>query len=186
MARLVLVRHGRPRREGKAPARWTLSAEGRRAVQAVSHEAVWEPAQRIYSSPERKARETAKILAAPRGIPVEIREDLREIQRPFEARGYEDKLRAFLKGETPPGWEIRDAAEARIQESMEEISRGGIDAGVVSHALLLTLFLASTMGTEPAFWLHHSIGFAEVALYDTATRTLVRGFGEGEGARPAE
>ncbi len=172
--------------DGVVPARWTLSAEGRRAVQALSYEAVWKPAQRIYSSPERKARETVKILAAARGIPVEIREDLREIQRPFETRGYEDRLRAFLKGETPPGWERRDAAEARIRGSMEEISRGGIDAGVVSHAILFTLFLASTMGTEPAFWLHHSIGFADYALYDTDARALVRAFGEGEGARPAE
>ncbi len=186
MARVILVRHGHPRREGKVPARWTLSAEGRRAVQALSYEAVWQPAQRIYSSPERKAKQTAKILAAARGIPVEIREDLREIQRPFEARGYEDKLRAFLKGETLPGWGSRDAAEARIRGSMEEISRGGIDAGVVSHALLFTLFLASTMGREPAFWLHHSIGFAEYALYDTDTRALVRGFGGRDGPKHAE
>lgn len=186
MARVVLVRHGHPQIDGEGHARWGLSTEGQRAVRALSHQAVWEAVQHIYTSPERKARETAQILAAPRSIPVEIREDLREIRRPFETQGYEDRLRAFLKGETPQDWESREAAEARIIGSMEEVSRAGMDVGVVSHALLLTLFLASIMGAEPTFWLHHSIGFAEYALYDTDRRALVRGFGDREGARPVE
>ncbi len=63
---------------------------------------------------------------------------------------------------------------------MEEMSRGDTDVGLVSHGLLLTLLLARITAAEPAFWLHHSIGFAEYAVYDSEGEVLLRGF------RPAD
>ncbi|MFQ6013165.1 MAG: histidine phosphatase family protein [Thermoplasmata archaeon] len=176
MARVVLVRHGHPCIEGDTPSRWTLSHAGRQAVRALGRSAVWETVRRIYTSPEPKARETAQILGDEQGLPVEITPDLGEVRRPFEARGFEDKMRAFLKGKAPSGWEARKAAQARVRRAVRAIGRGGVDAGAVSHATLLTLFLAEITGTEPTYWLHHSIGFAEYAIYDADARSFVRGF----------
>lgn len=177
MARVVLVRHGQPLVEGDDPSRWGLSSEGRQAASALSQLEVWETIQRIQSSPQSKARETAQIVGDAWDVPVQVREDLREVNRPYEAAGYEDKLRAFLKGKAPEHWETREAAGARIRVAIRAISRGGVDVGVVSHGLLLTLFVAEVMGTTPTFWLHHSIGFGEYALYDGASDSVVQGFG---------
>ncbi|MFQ6013534.1 MAG: histidine phosphatase family protein [Thermoplasmata archaeon] len=185
MARLVLVRHGHPVAGGRERSRWRLSDQGRTAVAKLSEEAVWETVERIYASPERRAQETAQIVANRWDLPVKVREDLGEVRRPFEVRGYEDKIRAFLKGRAPEGWESRQGAEARVSEAMEEISGGRVDVAAVSHALLLALFLAQVSRAEPTFWLHHSIGFAEYALYDTDARGLVQDF-RAAGAKAAE
>ncbi len=61
---------------------------------------------------------------------------------------------------------------------MGDILPGDADVGVVSHAILLTLFLARVSSVKPSFWLHHSIGFAEYAVYDSDTDALLRGFRE--------
>ncbi|MFQ5553217.1 MAG: histidine phosphatase family protein [Thermoplasmata archaeon] len=176
MARIVLVRHGHPRAEGRERSRWGLSDEGRTVVATLGEEAVWKTVERIYASPERRAQETAQMVANRWDIPLEVREDLGEVHRPFEVRGYEDKIRAFLKGKALEGWETRQVAEARVHQAMEDISRERVNVAAVSHALLLALFLAQVSGAEPTFWLHHSIGFAEYALYDTDARGLVQGF----------
>ncbi|MFQ5919973.1 MAG: histidine phosphatase family protein [Thermoplasmata archaeon] len=176
MARVVLVRHGHPRQEGEDHAHWALSSEGRAAAALLSKDPIWKGVGLLLTSPERKAEETARVIAEALGTPVEIREDLREVRRPWEAEGYEDKIRAFLKGRAPKGWETREAAEARLQRVVSKITGAKADIGVVSHALLLTLFLARASSSEPAFWLQHSIGFAEFAVYESDADVLLQGF----------
>ncbi len=178
MPQVVLVRHGHPVVEGEDHAGWILSDEGREAARILSQDPIWESIGRIFTSPEPKAEDTARLIAETRGIPVEIREDLREVQRPWEAEDCEDKIRAFLRGEGPDGWETREAAEIRLRRLTEDIFLGDADVGVVSHALLLTLFLARVSSVKPSFWLRHSIGFAEYAVYDSDAGVLQRGFRE--------
>ena len=176
MPQVVLVRHGQPAIEGEDHARWILSDEGREAARILSEDPIWEGVGRLFTSPERKAQETARIIGESRGIPVEVREDLSGIRRPFEGEDYEDKIRTFLKGKGPDGWETREAAETRLRRSMKDILLWDVDVGVVSHALLLTLFLAQVSSAKPSFWLHHSIGFAEYAVYDSDAGVLLQGF----------
>ncbi len=172
MPRVVLVRHGHPTVEGEDHARWVLSDEGREAARILREDPIWEGIERIFTSPERKAEDTARIIGEAQGIPVGVREDLREVRRPWEAEDYEDKIRAFLKGEGPDGWETREAAETRLLRLMEDILLVDIDVGVISHALLLTFFLARVSSVRPSFWLHHSIRFAEYAVYDSDAGVL--------------
>ncbi len=146
MARVILVRHGHPLVEGEDPRQWRLSDQGREAASVLSKASIWEPVSKIYSSPEAKARETAQVVAEEWDIPVKIMEDLGEVRRPYEATDYEDRIRAFLKGETRAGWETREAAEERIRRAMAEISKSAVEVGVVSHGLLLALFVAGVMG----------------------------------------
>lgn len=182
MAQVVLVRHGHPLQEGEDPTRWPLSPEGRRAAADLARLDVWRPVERIVTSPEPKAQETAAMLANARDLPLAILDDLREVRRPYEASGYEDKIRLFLKGEPPAGWEARGEAEARIGRAMRTITKDRGAVGAVSHALLLALFVAQVMGAPPTFWLHHSIGFAHYALYDDDEGAFIHGFrGGGRG-----
>lgn len=178
MTQIVLVRHGHPILEGEDHARWILSDEGRQASRVLSGDPIWDSVGALFTSPERKAGETARIIGESRRIPVEVREELREIRRPFEGEDYEDKIRGFLKGKGPDGWETREAAETRLRRVMKDVFLQEGDVGVVSHALLLTLFLAQVSSVEPSFWLHRSIGFAEYAVYDSDAGRLLRGFRE--------
>jgi broad specificity phosphatase PhoE len=176
MSLIVLVRHGEPRVVGEDQDHWPLSTEGRERARILSEDPIWESVERFLTSSEHKAEETARVIAEARDLPLEVREDLREVRRPWEAKDYEDKIRAFLKGEPPVGWETRTSAETRFERVVEEVRHGGVDTGIVSHALLLTLFLARVSSAEPAFWLHHSIGFAEYAVYDMDAKVIRRGF----------
>lgn len=83
--RVYLVRHGdvsyfdeqsRPVRPGTVP----LNAEGRRQAGAGAHELAAVPIDRVVVSDLVRSIETATILTAGRGLQLEIREALREIQ----------------------------------------------------------------------------------------------------------
>jgi 2,3-bisphosphoglycerate-dependent phosphoglycerate mutase len=62
---LLLVRHSVPAPDPSVPSEeWRLSEEGRgRCAELARHIAVYEP-QRLLSSPEPKALETAELIAA--------------------------------------------------------------------------------------------------------------------------
>ncbi len=68
--------HGRPVRPGTVP----LNAEGRRQAEAGARELAGVPLDRVVVSDLRRSIETATILAAGRGLKLEIIEALREIQ----------------------------------------------------------------------------------------------------------
>jgi broad specificity phosphatase PhoE len=60
---------------------WRLSALGRSRVEAMRANSWLESLGRVVSSAETKAVETAAILAAHLGIPVEVEEDMGENDR---------------------------------------------------------------------------------------------------------
>lgn len=82
---LVLVRHGLPMREenepGGKPADPPLSEEGRRQARLVAEYLAPEGFDAVYSSPMRRAVETAQPLAELLGIEVVIDEELAELDR---------------------------------------------------------------------------------------------------------
>jgi len=72
-ASLILVRHGRPAIDPDTPpTTWPLCPEGREAVEALAGKiAAYRPIA-VAASPEPKARETADIIAARLGLPVDV------------------------------------------------------------------------------------------------------------------
>lgn len=97
----------------------------------------------IYSSPLRRALETAQAIA--RGAPVEIIDDLREITyglwdgrvwAEIEAADPELAARklADWRGVTPPGGETWKHFSARVMRAFDRIHAGPRPAAVVAHA----------------------------------------------------
>lgn len=129
--RLTLVRHGHVENPlgcayGRLPG-FGLSATGRLQAAAAARRLRSEPLQRLYVSPLQRARETAEILNAGRGLPICIDERLIE----WEGHGH---------GETPQEVFDRVGAFWNAWKSGSELS-----AAVVSHrdpirALLIGLF----------------------------------------------
>lgn len=135
-----------------------LSAAGR--VEARARMAVLSAAV-VYSSPLRRARETASYVSAPA---VVVLEDLAEIaygqweglswseiemKWPDLARHKQQDWFAV----TPPGGESWEQVTVRAAHALEHIRRGPFPAIVVAHFGFNAEFLRQAAGIDPiSFW----------------------------------
>jgi broad specificity phosphatase PhoE len=126
---------------------WSLSAVGRRRVAAFAASGWLSGTTAILSSGERKAIETAEILATALGLTVEVREAMHENDRSatgfLPPEEFETVANAFFaKPDTSVrGWERAVDAQARIVREMGAVlaqpQRG--DVLVVGHGAVGTL-----------------------------------------------
>jgi broad specificity phosphatase PhoE len=130
-----------------------LSDFGRKQGEAVATAMAALPIEVVFSSPLRRALETAREIAEPRGL--EIRTDPRLME--VHAGIFQDKLRSQLEELYPdelarwlsgdpdfviPGGESRRALARRGCEAIESIRRAGYgQAAVVAHGRLLVVAL---------------------------------------------
>ncbi|MBT1681408.1 histidine phosphatase family protein [Curtobacterium aurantiacum] len=130
---------------------WGLSPEGR-ARAAAAHRLAWTPdSRRIVSSTERKAVETADLLARSVGLPVDRDPLLGEIDR--SATGYlppsefEAVVDAFFAEpeQSVRGWERAVDAQERIVAAVRRPCATG-DVTIVSHFAVGALLLAHLRG----------------------------------------
>ncbi|MGH2586784.1 MAG: histidine phosphatase family protein [Dehalococcoidia bacterium] len=184
---IVLVRHAAVETDPAVPpSQWVLSDAGRAAARALAKERLWRPIQRIFTSPEPKAMETAHILAGPNGMTVTVVEDLHEVERPANQwfgddypGGYPAAVRAYFAQpeQATHGWETAAAAQARIRSCMDELRRWEPDGfAVAGHGLTLSLYVASVIKADPAaIW--PTIGLPDYAILDPDNGRLERAFG---------
>lgn len=155
--RLHLVRHGESTHnaEGRIQGHsdTALSELGLRQGQAVAAALAELPIDAIYSSPLRRAWQTAEAIAAPHGKPVMADRRLMELHVGL----FQDRLRSELLEECPvefaqwlsgdedyviPGGESRLQLLDRATEAIREIAaRGQREVVVVSHGGLLSVLL---------------------------------------------
>jgi broad specificity phosphatase PhoE len=130
---------------------WGLSDLGRARAESMLGQPWVSGIRRIVSSGERKAIETAEILARPLGIAPEIRERMHENDRsatgflpPPEFEAVADQF--FAHPETSiRGWERAIDAQTRIRAEVDQVlSRHGKgDIAFVGHGGVGTLLLLS-------------------------------------------
>jgi broad specificity phosphatase PhoE len=107
VGKLVLVRHSAPLiEEGVPQSRWRLSQQGREAARVLGGHLQAFDAPTIWSSTERKALETAEVLASVLGRPIREAPDLREHER--SSLGYMGKpqLEAGVERLLPSDYEL--------------------------------------------------------------------------------
>lgn len=181
---LYLVRHaGVTARPGQPAPGWHLSTEGRAAAEALADEPYWAGLPALHSSPEAKAVGTAQRIAARHGLPIRIEQDLREVEnRVWVNQGYREQARRYLEGDAVHGWEPREVALGRVRACIDGIvARHREQAiAVVSHGLVLTLYLADLLGLGGAasYELWARIRFPDIAVVDPEARRLEREFGQ--------
>lgn len=164
--RVFLVRHGatvltaEDRFAGATDV--PLSDEGREQVQRLSVRLSGEKIAAVYASPLGRTVETARILAAPLKLDVQMRDGLREISHgrweqmtrreveerfPDEANAWEEDPYTFA----PAGGESGLAVTARALPALIEIvkSHRGQCVLVVSHKATIRLLLSSLLGFDP-------------------------------------
>jgi broad specificity phosphatase PhoE len=159
---LYCVRHGESvynaQRRIQGQTDVELSPLGLAQSQAVVQALAGLPIEAVYSSPLRRARQTADLLAAALGLDVLVDPRLTEIHAgifqgldwdQIEARYPEEgrRWRAHEPDFAIPGGESRRQLEARALEAFEAIrSRGHRQAAIVAHGGLLTAALRGLLG----------------------------------------
>lgn len=156
MRNLYLIRHGqvlfadgKKRCIGRTDT--PLDEEGRSQAKALAAYFAEHPVEKVYASSLKRARETARLIAAGR-YPVEIREDLIEL----DMGEWEDvplkELHKELTTEPVQG-EGRRAGRERFARCIEQIlsetegDGDGGDVAVVAHAGVLCAYLSGLLGT---------------------------------------
>jgi broad specificity phosphatase PhoE len=106
---------------------WGLSSVGRARTEACAKQPWVKKLTRVVSSAERKAIETAEILASAAGIGIEIRETMHENDRsatgfiaPADFERAADWFFAHPE-ESYRGWERAADAQARIVQAMTDV-----------------------------------------------------------------
>jgi broad specificity phosphatase PhoE len=173
--RILIVRHAES--EGNASRRFTLSAEepltelGRRQAQRSAEvlRGRFAPV-RLLSSPYRRARETAEVIGASLGLPVEIEPAVREQHfgelhgQPYDAVARMPGFDSLPRWEwRPPGGETLAEVRSRAAPVLERIAREHSESEVV---------LVTHGGTILALWSHlvgsweraRSLGNAEICV----------------------
>lgn len=156
---MILVRHSNPEADPEVPpAEWSLSAAGRTRARALADRLRPLSPDSIHSSPERKARETADILAAALQLRVTIVADLREHDRAgvpfFHTPGvFEEYVRRLFESpqERVFGNESAAASLTRFRHAIGEVSGSGARRPlVVTHGTVMSLYIAAELGVDAA------------------------------------
>jgi broad specificity phosphatase PhoE len=137
-----------------------LSELGLRQSEAVAERLAALPVQALYSSPLRRAMQTAELVAEKLGLPIRTDDRLMELN----AGVFQDRLRSELPDLYPdefarwksgdpdfviPGGESRNDLQRRGLEALEAIAQAGHDeAAVVGHGRILIVTLAALLGRE--------------------------------------
>ena len=156
---LIFIRHSLPAIDPAIPAReWRLSPEGQlRCRKLAGRLANFNP-QRIVTSLEPKALETAQIVAETLRIPYESAAGLHEHVRrgvKYSSQGdFETSIRAFFEQpvQLVYGEETADQAHARFAKAVEAVQEqypGQAPLVIVTHGTVISLFVARTYGSDP-------------------------------------
>ncbi len=181
---VILVRHAMPEvTRGLASALWPLSEAAKEDCVLLAHALPAGPGSIIVTSDERKAAETATVIAMRRGRDVVHDERLREVDRP---QTWDDDYRSlvlrYLGGEARAGWEPQGSVIARFGAAIEEADMrlGELpgDLVVSNHGMALSLWLASVADIDLVpFW--RALTFPDAWRWDPATGEVRRLFEKG-------
>jgi broad specificity phosphatase PhoE len=192
--RLFLVRHGETEsnRLNLALGRddVPLNERGLWQAERVAQALAREPLAAVYSSPLRRALDTARAVASPLGLAVEIEERLIEMDV-GEADGltlaevasrYPGLLEAWASEEGPtqamPGGECLVDVQERAWPAVQDLaaSHGDEAVAAVTHNFVILSVLIRVLGMELAQFrrLRHSVGAVSVVDFLPARVTLVR------------
>jgi probable phosphoglycerate mutase len=166
---VLLVRHGRsadvvPGSEEAADP--GLHDEGVLQAQALARRLAGKRIDAVYASHLRRAVDTARALAEPRGLPVEVHEDLQEVLLGDWANG-EFRRRAAVgdpawvawsrtgRWDGIPGSEGDTALRRRVTGTIDTLAarHAGDTIAVVAHGGAINAYLAEVLGIHRSLWL---------------------------------
>jgi probable phosphoglycerate mutase len=174
---LLLIRHARPQRAvvDDGPADPGLSTLGHRQSEALAAWLAKEPIEAIYSSPLRRAQETAAPLATTLGL--EVRLDPALVEYDAQASAYIPIEE--LKAAGDPRWmQLPDdvpAFQRRVVEGIEKIveAHPSGTVAVVCHGGVVNVYLSWVLGSaQELFFLPHYTSIHRILASAEGPRTV--------------
>jgi len=190
MVRIILIRHGESEgnKEGLFRGRWDfpLTQNGIEQAEALQKELKDFDISAIYSSPLKRAHDTAKIVALPHQLDVVIDENFNNIC----LGEWEGKPKEYIKEHYPDLWKIwitepeklrfpdietldmvMERSVNRLRELVQLHSEGTF--AIVTHRAVLKPLIAGILEmTPPYFWKIHM----DTASYSILEYDKVRGY----------
>jgi broad specificity phosphatase PhoE len=173
--RLLLIRHAEPQDDahGRVYGRLDVGLSPRGREQARRLAAVLEPVSAVYSSPRRRALETADPLA----VPVVVDERLREIDfGALEGRSYEDiqqeqpeLFRHWMETPTEvdfPGGESYADVRTRAIDALGAIRGRHETAAIVAHGGVVRALLAHCLAMPDEAIFRIDVPYCSVSVVD--------------------
>lgn len=183
MTRLLLARHGQTERHREDRFLGTtdvpLSDAGTRQARCLSQRLAAEKIDAIYASPLSRARATAAIVAAPHGLEINIRDEMREcdfgvaegltfgeIEKQHPALAQELLARRAVAF---PGGESLADLDRRLTPFVKELENHREDETVlvVAHGGPLRLLIGRLLGLGIDYWLTFRIDLASLSIVET-------------------
>ncbi|MER9301424.1 phosphoglycerate mutase family protein [Mesorhizobium sp. M0293] len=182
---LYYVTHPQVQVDANVPVpEWGLSDIGRARAFAMLDQPWVGSIRRIVSSAERKAMETAEILAAHLRLAIEVRERMHENDRsatgflpPPEFEAVADQFFANPH-KSIRGWERAIDAQHRIVSEVDTVLRtnDADDIVFVGHGGVGTLLLLSLSGREISREADQPAGGGNCFAYDIGVRDVIHGW----------
>jgi broad specificity phosphatase PhoE len=175
---LILVRHAMPEvTPGVSPKLWALGDSAGEDCVLLAHALPGDLAPTVWTSSERKAEQTAGIIAMRRGLQVEMDDAFGEVDRPAEwVEDHRALAAAYLAGVEHPGWEPRAHVRRRFADAIDRAfaaTPGDGDIVVVNHGMALSLYLELVARVDiVAFW--QALTFPDAWRLEPATGELSR------------
>ena len=191
--RIILVRHGETiwnrERRCQGSTDTELTPLGLKQAEELAQHLGQEQISALYSSPLKRARQTAQLIARPHRLPVEIRAGLREMDQ----GGLEGKTFAELREEyaefmarwreNPVGLklpngesldELQERAWGEIERIRQEHSDGQLV--VVSHQMAIITIICRFLGLSLAYFqrLRQDLASLTILEYGERGPALVR------------
>ncbi|MBM2713281.1 histidine phosphatase family protein [Mesorhizobium caraganae] len=163
---------------------WGLSEIGRARALAMLEQPWVGSIRRVVSSAERKAIETAEILARQLGLTVEVRERMHENDRsatgflpPPEFEAVADRFFANPH-KSIRGWERAIDAQQRIVSEVEAVLDAAVggDIAFVGHGGVGTLLLLSLSNRQISREADQPAGGGNYFAYDIGARSILHGW----------
>jgi len=178
--KLLMIRHGLPIRienEGGAPADPPLSDEGRKQAAMLADWLASETIHAVYSSPMRRALETASPLAAALGLEVRLEPGVVELD--YDSDTYIPLEE--LKASDPERWRAQitdyfgtdlEAFASTVENSIEAIiaTHPGENIAVFCHGGVINAWACKVLGQGASLFLD--------PRYTSISRFLCAGSGE--------
>ena len=183
---LILVRHGLPlRREVvEGPADPELSAEGHDQSSRLANYLASESIDAIYSSPMKRAMQTAEPLAQTIGLPILIVDDVAEFDRlsneyiPIEElrAANDDRWHKLVAGDWDSESDTIDEFRNRVITSIEKIISQHASQRIVvtCHGGVINQYLAHILGlkTERGFFYPQYTSIHRVVAAQNGLRSI--------------
>ncbi len=153
MAKLWYVSHPEVRIDADVPVpRWGLTDHGRARAAAMCAQPWIDGIERLVSSDETKALELAAVVAAHRGIPIEVRPSQAETDR--SSTGFVEPDRYAIISDAwfadperhDHGWEPAHDVQRRVVEGLADVLDGDADTLVAGHGGAGTLLWCHLAG----------------------------------------